>query len=202
MLGEGSWAGPWHTQPTGHSSGPLWMLWGSPWTAAPSLPPSLCTPVPGTLPHRLHQEDGSRVPLGGMGAPGHTGRAPRVTGGLETSLSGEGISLSKSGGPRHGQGARRPPTHRGSRPRSAGAGVATPLLPPGTGVRALGGAGEPAAPTCLRLQLPVVGGPVVGVRFHQEGARHGSPARGSPCASGRRPRAAQRAGGPRLGSLA
>lgn len=34
--------------------------------------------------------------------------------------------------------------------------------------------GCPAAPTSLRLQLPIVGDPGAGVRFHQKGARHGS----------------------------
>ena len=53
-------------------------------------------PSLGPLPHLLHQEDGSRVPLAGMGAPGHRGRAPRLTGGLETSLKWEGIRACSS----------------------------------------------------------------------------------------------------------
>ena len=75
----------------------------------------------------------------------------------------------------------------------------SPLLPRGS--RALGRAGEPAAPTSLPLQLPVVGDPVAGVRLHQEGARHGALARVALCVR-RRPRAARPTGAGRVRSLA
>lgn len=103
---------------------------------------------------------------------------PRGTGDLETSLSGREILTCSA---RLG-----PPTYL--QPQGLGptcVGELTPLLPPGTGVPPLSllprgspGPGPwlrcPAAPTSLRLQLPVVGDPGAGVRFHQEGARHSS----------------------------
>ena len=52
------------------------MLWGSPQTAALGRPPSLSSPSVGAFPNLLHQEGGSGIPLAGMGARGHRGRAP------------------------------------------------------------------------------------------------------------------------------
>lgn len=82
------------------------------------------------------------------------------------------LSPTRGRGPRSGRGARRPPTP----------GVSRPLCPRGNSFPPTwdGSRRSPAAPTSLRLQLPVVGDPVAGVRFHQEGARHGPPANAGP----------------------
>ena len=157
-------------------------------------------PSLGPLPHLQHQEDGSRVPLAGMGAPGHRGRAPRLTGVLETSLKWGGnprlLFPTRGGGPRRGQGARRPPPTRGLVPAPL-AGEVTPLPRPGTGVRAVGGAGEPGSPYLSASPAACSWRPCGWSAFSP-----GRSAAWSPCASAGRPRAAQPAGGRRVGSLA
>lgn len=82
----------------------------------------------------------------------------------------------------------------------------TSQLPPAPKRGVLGAEIRPTR-TSLCLQFPVVGNPVTGVRFHQEGARHGplpragrvqSLQRDTDCSVWRRPRAARPAGARRV----
>lgn len=129
--------------------------------AAPGGPQSLFPP---SLPHGF-----SYLGWAGQAIAGE----PRVTGNLEKSLSGE-RSPTRSAGldnlpPSSLAGERLSGSPGTDATRSQG----LPLLPRGS-LSPAQGLGSPAAPTSLSLQLPVVGDPVAGVRFHQEGARHGS----------------------------
>lgn len=118
----------------------------------PQVLPSLSPPIPGSPPTYPPKPPApGRWLQGSLSWDGFTrpqGESPKVTGGLETSLSGEGIrACSAQRGAEAPEADEapggHPPTHPGSRSRSAG--KVTPFLPPGTGVR---GARQPL-PLCV-----------------------------------------------------